>query len=78
MVFASIGRNSRCISGAKLTSQPLTEASLLYLGSCLDAFGAAGAEICRRLGEANGQLDKLARAWLAAFHTAHQTKDPFF
>ena len=27
MVFASIGRNSRCMSGAKLTSKPLTEAS---------------------------------------------------
>ena len=52
--------------------------SSLYFGSCLDAFGAAGPEICRRLGEADGQLDKLVTTWLAAFHTAHQTKDPFF
>ena len=37
--------------------------SILYLGSYLDASGAGGPEICRRLGEAKGQLDKLVRVW---------------
>ena len=66
MVFASTGRNARyCLLGAKLPSQHgsyLTcKSSISYLGSYLDATGAGGPEICRRLGEAKGQFDKLAR-----------------
>ena len=37
--------------------------SISYLGSYLDASGTAGPEICRRLGEAKGQFDKLAKVW---------------
>ena len=39
------------------------KSSISYLGSYLDATGAGGPEICRRLGEAKGQFDKLARVW---------------
>ena len=55
------------------------KASISYLGSCLDATGAGGPEICRRLGETKRQFDKLARICesQAAFHFAHPTKDPY-
>ena len=39
------------------------KSSISYLGSYLDATGAGGPEICRRLGEAKGQFDKLAKVW---------------
>ena len=39
------------------------KSSISYLGSYLDATGAGGPEICRRLGEAKGQFHKLARVW---------------
>ena len=39
------------------------KSSISYLGSYLDATGAGCPEICRRLGEAKGQFDKLARVW---------------
>ena len=39
------------------------KSSISDLGSYLDATGAGGPEICRRLGEAKGQFDKLARVW---------------
>ena len=37
--------------------------SISYLGGYLDASGMAGPEICRRLGQAKGEFDKLAKVW---------------
>ena len=39
------------------------KSSISYLGGYLDAAGAGGPEICRRLGEAKGQFDKLTKVW---------------
>ena len=39
------------------------KSSISYLGGYLDATGAGGSEICRRLGEAKGHFDKLGRVW---------------
>ena len=39
------------------------KSSISCLGSCLDATGAGGPKICRRLDETKGQFDKLARVW---------------
>ena len=39
------------------------KSSISYLGSYLDATGAGGPAICRRLGEAKGKFDKLASVW---------------
>ena len=59
-----------CTSGGQRMNITAPDGSFLtckrcisYLGSYLDASGTAGPEICRRLGEAKGQFDKLAKVW---------------
>ena len=80
MVFASIGGNAgycplrsigcKVYITARDGSFLTCKASGSYLGSYLDATGAGGPEICRRLGEAKGQFDKLARIWrYSTLHT---------